>query len=59
MNLDTQQARVAYLAHLKAEFNRHWPSGSVRSSEPAERESFTKAKQKIDDLTRRIDADLL
>lgn len=58
MTDDTKQARVAYLALLTEEFNRQWPYGTVRSSEYSERESFSKARKKIDDLTRTIENEL-
>lgn len=56
---DTKQARVAYLRLLKDEFTRIWPHGTVRSSEYGERESFNKARAKIDALTQQIEKDLL
>lgn len=56
---DTQQARVAYLRFLTDEFNRIWPHGRVRSSEYSDRDAFDKARKKIDDLTKKIEEDLL
>lgn len=58
MDDDTKTARVAYLRLLKDEFNRSWPYGHVRSSEPGERAAFDAATRKIADLTRRIEEDL-
>lgn len=59
MTDDTAQARVAYLALLKSEFNRIWPHGTVHSSESDEREAFRIAKWKIDQLTRKIEVEVL
>jgi hypothetical protein len=58
MSDDTATARVAYLRLLKDEFNRVWPHGAIRSSEPDEREAFRVAKWKIEDLTQRIEKEL-
>lgn len=58
MTDDTKQARVAYLALLKAEFNRIWPHGFARSSDWGEVDSFNKAKDKIAKLTDQIEEDL-
>jgi hypothetical protein len=55
---DTITARVAYLRYLKDEFNRVWPHGAIRSSEPEEREAFRVAKWKIDHLTKQIEDEL-
>lgn len=58
MSDDTKTARVAYLRLLKDEFNRIWPYGSVRSSEPSELRRFNEAKRRIADLTKQIEWDL-
>lgn len=51
---DTKTVRVAYLRYLRDEFRHYWPYGSVRSSEPSERQSFEKAKKLIVDLEAKI-----
>jgi hypothetical protein len=56
---DTQQARVAYLVHLRDEFHRYWPHGAVRSSEYTERQAFDAARDKIKKLEAKIEEDLL
>lgn len=56
---DTKQARVAYLRLLTDEFNRIWKYGAIRSSEYSEREAFSKAKAKIEAVTKKIEEDIL
>ncbi|GAA3730263.1 hypothetical protein GCM10022239_03570 [Leifsonia bigeumensis] len=55
---DKRAAQIEYLRLLKDEFRFYWPHGTVRSSEPGERESFDKAKQKIAELERKIEIGL-
>lgn len=56
MSADTQ--KVEYLRLLIDEFNRIWPGGRVRSSEPRERQSFIDHQRKIDKLRSLIEQEV-